>query len=115
MTFFGLSPVELTVIICITGVGFRIIQGMQGKSWRDFNFQLAFSTFFIGVISSIGLVAPVISAIPPGADSLLALTVIAAQIATVMGIDATVRKGYKTVQKSMETKKPLTFSTGGSS
>ena len=101
----GLTAVQATVIVCVVGVAFRITQGMQGKSLKEFNFNLAFTTFVIGVIFSIGLVAPVISNIPAGSTDLLYLTVIASQIATVMGVDATVRKGYGRVQQSLS-KKP---------
>ena len=81
---------------------------MQGKKLKDFKVNLAFTTFVIGVISSIGLVAPVISSMPSGSTDLLYLTVIASQIATVMGVDATVRKGYKRVEQSLSKKADYT-------
>ena len=102
MEVLGLTPVTMTLIICIAGVSFRIFQGMQGKSLKDFNVNLALTTLVIGVISSIGLIAPVMETIPENTDALIQLQVVAAQFAIVIGVDAAVRKGYKYSKKLTE-------------
>lgn len=104
MQLFGLDPVIVTIAICVIGVSYRIITGMIGKKKSEFSTSLMMSTFMLGIITSIGLVAPVIDAIPDGAGSLVQLSVIVGQIATVMGVDAAARKGYKMTQKTPEVK-----------
>ena len=84
MQLFGLDPVIVTIAICIIGVSYRIITGMIGKKMSEFSVSLMMSTFMLGIITSIGLVAPVIDAIPNTADSLVQLSVIAGQIATII-------------------------------
>jgi len=92
----GLDPVTITIAICVIGVGYRILTGMAGKSWREFNPTLAMTTFMLGIITSIGLVAPVIDALPEDMDTVLQLAAVVGQIGLVMGIDSAVRKGQKT-------------------
>lgn len=98
MQVLGLDPVMVTVIICVVGVSFRIITGMAGKDWKEFSPVLALSTFMIGVVTSVGLVAPVIDALPENLNSTLQLAAVFGQIGLIMGIDSAVRKGQKIVQ-----------------
>lgn len=102
MQLFGLDPVIVTIAICIIGVSYRIITGMIGRKKSEFSTALMMSTFTLGIITSIGLVGPVIAAIPDTADSMIQLSVVVGQIATVMGVDAAARKGYKMAQKKSE-------------
>ena len=104
MQVLGLDPVLITVIICIIGVSYRILTGMQGKSWSEFNPTMAMTTFMLGIVTSIGLVAPVIDALPDDLSSTLQLAAIVGQIGLVMGIDAGVRKGQKVAQSIKEKK-----------
>jgi len=104
LEIFGLDPVLITVAICVIGVSYRIITGMQGKSWSEFNPTMALTTFMLGVVTSIGLVAPVIDALPDDMSSTLQMAAIVGQIVLVMGMDAAVRKGQKVAQKIKETK-----------
>lgn len=104
MELFGLDPVIITIAICVVGVVYRITTGMIGKKKSEFSMPLTMSTFTLGIVTSIGLVAPVIDAIPNGAGSLVQLSVVVGQIATVMGVDAAARKGYKMSQKTPEVK-----------
>ena len=99
MQVLGLDPVLVTVVICVIGVSYRILTGMAGKSWRMFNPTLAMTTFMLGIVTSVGLVAPVIDALPDDMDTTLQLTVVVGQIGLIMGMDAAVRKGQKTAQK----------------
>jgi len=98
----GFDPVIVTIAICVIGVSYRILTGMAGKSWREFNPTLALTTFMLGIVTSIGLVAPVIDALPADMDTTLQLAAVVGQIGLVMGIDAAVRKGQKTAQKIKE-------------
>ena len=98
MQVLGLDPVIVTVGICIIGVMYRIITGMTGKSWSEFNPTMAMTTFMLGIVTSIGLVAPVIDALPDNLSSTLQMAAIVGQIGLVMGIDAGVRKGQKAAQ-----------------
>lgn len=102
MQVLGLDPVLVTVAICVIGVSYRILTGMAGKSWREFNPTLAMTTFMLGIITSIGLVAPVIDALPDDMDTTLQLAAVVGQIGLVMGMDAAVRKGQKTAQAVKE-------------
>lgn len=104
MQILGLEPVAITVAICVIGVSFRIITGMSGKSWKEFNPTLAMTTFMIGMVTSVGLVAPIIDALPDDLDSTLQLAAVFGQIGLVMGIDSATRKGQKLAQKVKEKK-----------
>lgn len=109
MQILGFDPVLITVAICIIGVSYRILTGMAGKSWREFNFTLAGSTFMIGMVTSVGLVAPIIDALPENLDSTLQLAAVFGQIGLVMGIDSAVRKGQKIAQKIKENKSEFSY------
>ena len=102
MQVLGFDPVLVTIGICVIGVLYIILTGMAGKSWREFNLTLAMTTFMLGIVTSIGLVAPVIDALPENMDTTLQLAAVVGQIGLVMGIDAAVRKGQKTAQKIKE-------------
>jgi len=100
----GLEPVIVTIAICVIGVLYRILTGMAGKSWKEFNPTMAMTTFMLGIVTSIGLVAPVIDALPDNLSSTLQMAAVVGQIGLVMGIDAGVRKGQKVAQKIKDKK-----------
>jgi len=104
MQVLGLDPVLITVAICIIGASYRILTGMAGKSWREFNPTLAATTFMLSIVTSVGLVAPIIDALPDDLSSTLQLAAVFGQIGLVMGIDSAVRKGQKTAQAIKEKK-----------
>ena len=104
MQVLGLDPVIVTIAICIIGVLYRIITGMAGKSWSEFNPTMAMTTFMLGIVTSIGLVAPIIDALPDNLSSTLQMAAVVGQIGIVMGIDGGVRKGQKVAQ-SIKAKK----------
>ena len=104
MNVLGFDPVTITVAICIVGVSYRILTGMQGKKWSEFNPTLAATTFMLGIVTSIGLVAPVIDALPDDITPVLQLAAVVGQVGLVMGIDAGVRKGQKVAQTLKEKK-----------
>lgn len=111
MQVLGLDPVTVTVAICIIGVSYRILTGMQGKSWSEFNYTMAATTFMLGIVTSVGLVAPIIDALPDDISPVLQLAAVFGQIGLVMGVDAGVRKGQKVAQSIKEKKllDPLTI------
>ena len=80
---------------------------MQGKKWSEFNPTMAMTTFMLGIVTSIGLVAPIIDALPDTLSSTLQMAAVVGQIGLVMGIDAGVRKGQKVAQ-TLKDKKILT-------
>lgn len=98
MQVFGFDAVQVTILICIIGVLYRILSGMAGKSWREFNPTLALTTFMLGIVTSIGLVAPIIDALPDNISPTLQMAAIVGQIGLIMGIDSGVRKGQKASQ-----------------
>ena len=104
MQVLGLDPVLITVAICVIGVSYRILTGMQGKSWSEFNPTMAMTTFMLGIVTSVGLVAPVIDALPDDQSPVLQLAAVFGQIGLVMGMDAAVRKGQKVAQTIKEKK-----------
>lgn len=104
MEILGLDPVLLTIIVCVVGVSYRILTGMQGKKWSEFNPTMAATTFMLALVTSVGLVAPVIDALPDDMSSTMQLAAITGQVAVIMGIDAGVRKGQKAAQ-SIKAKK----------
>jgi len=104
MQILGLDPVLITIAICVIGVSYRILTGMAGKSWSEFNPTMAATTFMLGIVTSIGLVAPVIEALPDDMSSTLQMAAVVGQIGLVMGIDAGVRKGQKVAQSIKEKK-----------
>jgi len=80
MEILGFDPVIVTIVICVIGVSYRILTGMAGKSWKEFNLTLAMTTFMLGIVTSVGLVAPVIDALPNDIDSTLQLAAVFGQI-----------------------------------
>lgn len=109
MQILGFDPVLVTVAICVIGVSYRILSGMAGKSWSEFNLTLAASTFMIGMVTSVGLVAPIIDALPEDMDTTLQLAAVFGQIGLVMGIDSAVRKGQKIAQKLKDKKSEISM------
>ena len=104
MQVLGFEAVIVTMAICVIGVVYRIITGMAGKNWREFNPTMALTTFMLGVVTSVGLVAPVIDALPDDQSPVLQLAAVFGQIGLVMGMDAAVRKGQKVAQTIKEKK-----------
>lgn len=84
MQIFGLSPVEITLIICIVGIALRVYIGRVKNPNTKFNFNVVILSFMVGVITSVGLVAPVIDAIPVNSTQIIILPLIAGQIIVVM-------------------------------
>ena len=109
MQILGFDPVVVTIVVCVIGVLYRIITGMQGKSWTEFNPTMALTTFMLGVVTSIGLVAPVIDALPDDMSSTLQMAAVVGQIVLVMGMDAAVRKGQKVAQSIKEKKSEISM------
>ena len=64
----------------------------------------------LGIVTSVGLVAPIIDALPDDITPVLQLAAVFGQIGLVMGVDAGVRKGQKVAQSIKEKKllDPLT-------
>lgn len=83
MEILGLSPVTVVLIICIGGIALRVYVGII-KSGTKFNVNAVILSFIVGIIVSVGLVAPVIDAIPDDTDNMVILPLVAGQIIVVM-------------------------------
>ena len=84
MELFGLQPVEIVLIICIVGVVLRVYTGRMKNPGLKFDANAVVLSFFVGIIASVGLVAPVISSIPDDTDKIVLLPILAGQIIVVM-------------------------------
>lgn len=105
MEIFGLSPVILTLIICVVGIGFRVYIGRIKNPTSKFNINTVILSFMIGIIVSVGLVAPVINAIPQDYDEMVILPLLAGQIIIVMKSES-ISTAARNLMQSQETKKP---------
>ena len=84
MQVFGLDAVEITIIICIVGIALRVYIGKVKNPETPLSINAIILSFMVGVLISIGLVAPVIDAIPEDSDKIVILTAIVGQIIVVM-------------------------------
>lgn len=84
MEIFGFSPVIVVLIICIVGITLRVYIGITKNPGTPFNINAVILSFFVGIIVSVGLVAPVIDAIPDETDNIVVLPLLAGQIIVVM-------------------------------
>ena len=84
MEILGLSPITVVLIICLTGVELRVYIGKIKHPDQKFNVNKMILSFFVGVIISVSMVAPVIDELPDDTDELKLLPIIAGQIIVVM-------------------------------
>ena len=115
MQIFGLEPILVTLIICIVGISLRIYTG-KIKSNIPFNIKAAGLSCIIGVLISVGLVAPVVYAMPDSVDPLIILPLLAGQIILVMKaesigttVQSILKKKKDNVQSTTETDKSGTL------
>lgn len=108
MEILGLSPVFITLIICAIGIVYQLISGMVGKKLSEFNPAMAMTTTMLALVTAVGLVAPIVDAIPNDSSALTQLQVVVGQVGLVMGMDSAVRKGAKTAKKIQDKKKDIT-------
>lgn len=109
MEILGLSPVIVTIGICGIGIAYQLFSGMIGKKLSEFNPAMAMTTIMLGLVTAIGLVAPVVEAMPSDSSELVQLTVIVGQIGLVMGMDSAVRKGAKVAKKIQDKKTKTSY------
>lgn len=84
MEVLGLSPVTVVLVICIVGIALRVYIGITKNPGTPFNVNAVILSFIVGIIVSVGLVAPVVDAIPDETDSMVILPLVAGQIIVVM-------------------------------
>jgi len=84
MEILGFSPVTVVLVICIVGIALRVYIGMTKNPGTKFNVNAVILSFIVGIIVSVGLVAPVIDAIPDETDNMVILPLVAGQIIVVM-------------------------------
>jgi len=98
MEILGLSPITLTLIICIIGIGLRVYIGKIKNPTSKFNINTVILSYMIGIIVSVGLVAPVIDAIPTDYNEMIILPLITGQIIIVMKSESISTAARKLVQ-----------------
>lgn len=98
MEFLGLPEVQIIILICISGVAMRTFMGMEGKKLSEFNFRYLFSTFVIGLLTSIGIVGAAIQVLPNDLTATSQLIIIVGQIGTVIGADVIIKKSIPKLQ-----------------
>lgn len=84
MEVLGLSPVTVVLVICLVGIALRVYIGITKNPNTPFNVNAVILSFIVGIIVSVGLVAPVIDAIPNETDDMVILPLVAGQIIVVM-------------------------------
>jgi len=92
------DPVTAIILICIIGVGIRTYMGMEGKNLKEFSIRTTFSTFTLGLITSIGIVGATIEAIPSDITPTAELIIMVGQIGTIIGVDYVAKKGIAKAQ-----------------
>ena len=84
MEILGYSPVTVVLVICIVGIALRVYIGITKNPGTPFNVNAVILSFIVGIIVSVGLVAPVVDAIPNDTDDMVILPLVAGQIIVVM-------------------------------
>ena len=92
---FGDITVQSVLSVVIIGVAMRTLNGMRGKALWEFDFGLTGLTSVIGTLTGIGIIAPVFLLIPKDSLPIEYLTIYAASIMTVYGVDSLVKKAIK--------------------
>ena len=84
MEILGFSPVTVVLAICIVGIALRVYIGITKNPGTPFNVNAIILSFIVGIIVSVGLVAPVIDAVPDDTADTTILALLAGQIIVVM-------------------------------
>jgi len=105
MELFGLQPVEIVLIICIVGTTLRVYTGRLKNPGTKLDVNAIILSFMVGIIASVGLVAPVISSVPNDIDKIILLPILAGQIIVVMKSES-----LATTMKKLIPSKPKTIS-----
>lgn len=98
MEILGLAPVSAIILICIIGVGIRTFMGMEGKKLNEFRIRTLFSTFALGLITSIGIVGATIEGISGNVSDTAQLIIVVGQIGTIIGVDYVAKKGMPKIR-----------------
>ena len=99
MEILGLSPVTVVLAICLVGIALRVYVGITKNPGTKFNVNAVILSFIVGIIVSVGLVAPVIDAIPDDTNNMVILPLIAGQIIVVMKSQSISTAASNLVQK----------------
>lgn len=84
MEILGFAPITVVLAICIVGIALRVYIGITKNPGTSINPNAIILSFIVGIIVSVGLVAPVINAIPDEVDDMIILPLVAGQIIVVM-------------------------------
>jgi len=103
MELFGLQPITWVLIICVVGIALRVYVGVTKNPGTKIDINVIILSFVTGLLVSVGLVAPVIDAIPNESDSLIILPLIAGQIIIVMKSESVYTAARNLIQKKAKT------------
>lgn len=106
MEIFGLAPITWTLIICVIGVGLRIYMGIIKNPGTKIDVNVTIFTLITGLIVAVGLVAPVIDAIPADTKDVIILPLIAGQIIIVMKSQSIITAVKELIQTKSKKVKP---------
>jgi len=109
MEIFGFSSVEAVLAICIVGIILRTYIGIQKNPGTKIDINTVIISFMVGIIASVGLVAPAIDTIPDGTEGITLLPIIAGQIIIVMKSQSIATAVIKIAQKKQEKKEEIDF------
>jgi len=101
MEILGFSPVTVVLAICIVGIALRVYVGIT-KSGTKIDVNAIILAFIVGIIVSVGLVAPVIDAIPDDTNNMVILPLVAGQIIVVMKSQSIATAASNIVAKKKE-------------
>lgn len=106
MEIFGLAPITWTLIICVIGIGLRVYIGVSKNPGTKLDINVTILSFITGLLVAVGLVAPVIDAIPVDTDNLVILPLIAGQIIVVMKSESIITAAKELIQTKSKKVKP---------
>jgi len=109
MEILGFSSITVVLAICIVGIGIRVYIGITKNTDTKFDANAVILSFMVGILVSVGLVAPVIDAIPDDTDDIIILPLIAGQIIIVMKSQSIATAASNIVQKNKEKEKEVDF------
>jgi len=103
MEILGFHPIQLALIITISGVIIRTYFGMQGKSIRDLDPNLLARTLIVGCLVSLPIVATTIDGMHPDIDEIQQLITLSVLFGAVLGIDGLAKRVLPKTKKQKVT------------
>ena len=99
MEIFGLTGIQATVLIAVSGVILHNVVGWL-KSTSSFNPRMTAASGILALFSALMLVAPQLEALPNDLSEIMQLQIFVSLIATIAGFDAMVKNGTNAIIKA---------------